>query len=85
MTRRRGSFTFNSNRVSIDWDRLERDAIAFINAFKLDRGYAPTVREIAGGVGIKSTSTCHELLNRLESKGRIQRDYLITRSIRVLR
>ena len=38
------------------------------------RGYPPSVREICNGVNLKSTSTVHRHLERLESKGYIRRD-----------
>lgn len=33
------------------------------------KGYPPSVREIANAVGLKSTSTVHGHLTRLEKKG----------------
>ncbi len=37
-------------------------------------GYAPTVRDIQNALGIKSTSTVHAYLTRLEEKGLIRKD-----------
>jgi len=39
-----------------------------------EKGYPPTVREIADMVGIKSSSTLHGHLQRLEKKGFIARE-----------
>ena len=39
-----------------------------------DKGYPPSVREICLAVGLKSTSTVHAHLNRLEVEGYIRRD-----------
>ena len=39
-----------------------------------DKGYPPSVREICLAVGLKSTSTVHAHLNRLEEEGYIRRD-----------
>lgn len=39
-----------------------------------DKGYPPSVREICLAVGLKSTSTVHAHLNRLEEEGFIRRD-----------
>ena len=50
---------------------------------KLKSGLPPTVREIAGELGIKSTSTVHALLNILEEHGYIQRDAKYSRAIRL--
>ncbi|MBQ3079036.1 MAG: transcriptional repressor LexA [Clostridia bacterium] len=38
------------------------------------KGYPPSVREICAAVGLKSTSTVHAHLNRLEEEGYIRRD-----------
>ena len=48
-------------------------------------GYAPTVREIGKIVGLKSTSTVHTYLKRLELKGFIERKENCPRALRVLR
>ena len=37
-------------------------------------GYSPTVRDIQNALGIKSTSTVHAYLSRLEEKGMIRKD-----------
>lgn len=38
------------------------------------KGYPPTVREICAAVGIKSTSTAHKDIERLELKGYLKKD-----------
>ena len=38
------------------------------------KGYPPSVREICDAVGLKSTSTVHGYLERLEKKGLIRRE-----------
>lgn len=48
------------------------------------RGYPPSVREIGKVVGLKSSSTVHSHLNRLEAKGYIRRDPTKPRAIEVL-
>ena len=45
------------------------------------KGYPPSVREIGEAVGLKSTSTVHGHLIRLESKGLIRRDAMKPRAI----
>lgn len=35
-------------------------------------GYAPSVREIAKGIGLKSTSTVHDYLKKLQEEGLIE-------------
>ena len=45
------------------------------------RGYAPSVREIGEAVGLKSTSTVHGHLQRLEKKGLLHRDAMKPRAM----
>ncbi len=49
-----------------------------------DKGYPPSVREICQAVGLKSTSTVHGHLTRLEKKGLIRRDATKPRALEVL-
>lgn len=46
-------------------------------------GYAPSVREICKALNLKSTSTVHGYLSRLEKKGLIQKAALKPRTIRI--
>ena len=48
-----------------------------------DKGYPPTVREIANIVGLASTSTVHGHLERLEKSGYIVKNPTLTRAIEV--
>ena len=48
------------------------------------KGYPPSVREICTAVGLKSTSTVHGHLTRLEKKGLLQRDPTKPRAIELL-
>lgn len=47
-------------------------------------GYPPSVRDICKSVGLRSTSTAHGYLSRLEKKGLIRRDPSLPRAIEVL-
>lgn len=49
-----------------------------------EKGYPPSVREICTAVNLKSTSTVHGHLHRLESKGYIRRDPTKPRAIEIL-
>jgi len=51
----------------------------------LDKGYPPSVREICEIVGLKSTSTVHGHLERLEKKGLIRRDPTKPRAIELMK
>lgn len=46
-------------------------------------GYSPSVRDIQHDLGIKSTSTVHSYLNRLEEKGYILKENGKSRTLRV--
>ena len=50
-----------------------------------ERGYPPTVRELAVATGIASTSTVDYYLERLEQAGLIERDERVSRGIRVVK
>ena len=56
----------------------------FIKEQQLDKGYPPSVREICTAVGLKSTSTVHSHLNKLEKLGYIKRDPSKPRAIEIL-
>ena len=45
----------------------------FIKGYMASCGYAPSVRDICAGVGLKSPSTVHFHLNRLQEMGLIER------------
>ncbi|MBU3093318.1 transcriptional repressor LexA [Clostridium sp. CM028] len=49
------------------------------------KGYPPSVREICDGVGLRSTSTVHGHLARLEKKGFIRRDPTKPRAIELIK
>jgi repressor LexA len=48
--------------------------IEFIKSYIKKHGYPPYVREIAAGVGLKSTSTVHAHLKALIEKGYLETD-----------
>ena len=49
-----------------------------------DKGYPPSVREIASAVGLSSPSTVHTHLHVLETKGYIKRDLSKPRALEIL-
>ena len=55
--------------------------LAYIQEEIRIRGYAPSVREIGEAVGLKSTSTVHGHLTRLEKKGLLHRDAMKPRAM----
>ncbi len=46
-------------------------------------GYSPSIRDICGALGIKSTSTVHTCLEKLEKKGYIQKENGKSRTLRI--
>ena len=58
--------------------------INFIIKERKARGYPPSVREIGEAVGLSSSSTVHNHLNQLESRGYIKRDPTKPRAIEVI-
>jgi len=53
-------------------DHTVESIYTYIVDFIRSEGYPPSVREICGGVGIKSTSTIHAHLKRLVEMNRIE-------------
>ncbi|MBE6678587.1 MAG: transcriptional repressor LexA [Ruminococcaceae bacterium] len=51
----------------------EKAVFKYIRSTIRNYGYAPSVRDICAAVGIKSTSTVHGYIKRLEEKGYINR------------
>jgi repressor LexA len=55
----------------------------FIRQFLTEKGYAPTVRDIAKGCHISTPSVVQHHLNKLEESGYIHRDPTVFRSIQL--
>lgn len=56
-----------------DLSPKEREIFEYISDCLESNGFAPSVRDICAAVGIKSTSSVHEYLRRLETKGYIRK------------
>lgn len=63
--------------------RSQQGIFDFIKTAIDERGIAPSVREIAKAMGMKSTSTVQYHLDILENKGYIERDANLKRTIRI--
>lgn len=61
----------------------QKEIFEYIKNFIEEKGVAPSVREIANSVGLKSASTVQYHLNALEDAGLIERDPLLKRTIRL--
>ena len=57
----------------VELSQKEKAVYEYITECLDKNGYAPSVRDICAAVGIKSTSSVHEYLRRLESKGVIKK------------
>jgi repressor LexA len=58
--------------------------LAYIKSVVQAKGYPPSVREICDAVGLKSTSTVHGHLTRLQKKGLLNRDPMKPRAMEVV-
>lgn len=67
-----------------DLSQKQIEILKFIKAEIQKKGYPPAVREICNGVNLKSTSTVHSHLEKLEHKGYIRKDPTKPRAIEVL-
>lgn len=65
-------------------NRRQKDIFEFIKDSVVDNGYPPSVREIGKAVGLKSSSTVHGHLAKLEEYGLIKRDPTKPRAIDIL-
>jgi repressor LexA len=68
-----------------DLNPRQFEILKFIETQMRDKRYPPSVREICAAVNLKSTSTAHTYLKKLEELGYIKRDSTKTRAIEVLR
>ncbi|WP_163971305.1 transcriptional repressor LexA [Oceanobacillus halotolerans] len=64
--------------------KRQQSILEYIKEEVNNKGYPPSVREIAEAVGLASSSTVHGHLSRLESKGFIRRDPTKPRAIEVI-
>ncbi|MCO6429832.1 MAG: transcriptional repressor LexA [Deltaproteobacteria bacterium] len=69
MKKRPTTSTYKSSTLA----PVQRQTLEFLRSFIAERGYAPTLKDIAERIGVKSLSTAHFHLERLEDKGFIRR------------
>ncbi|HHU03123.1 MAG: transcriptional repressor LexA [Christensenellales bacterium] len=58
--------------------------LQYIKQHVSEKGYPPSVREICAAVGLKSTSTVHGHLKRLEESGELRRDAMKPRAMELI-
>jgi len=59
----------------------QKQALDFINSFVRDKGYAPSLRDLAEFLGTKNLSTAHYFTRQLEKKGYLKREHYKNRGI----
>ncbi|ACT00264.1 LexA family transcriptional repressor [Paenibacillus sp. JDR-2] len=62
--------------------KRQKDALEFIQEYQAKNGYAPTIREVGTGLGLKSSSTIHAIMARLQQKGYLVREGKSPRALR---
>jgi SOS-response transcriptional repressor LexA len=63
--------------------KQQKDVLEFIKAFKRIRGFTPTLQEIAVGMGLRSRSNMHRLVQELIGRGLLSKKPLLARTIKV--
>lgn len=61
--------------------RRQREILDFIRSYQSERGYSPSLEEIARHFGLSSVATVHKHLTALEERGAIERGHNRSRSI----
>ncbi len=59
----------------------QKEALDFINSFIRNKGYAPSLRELAAFLKTKNLSTAQYFVKELEKKGYLKRDHYKNRGI----
>jgi len=78
MIKKRGVF------MMYDITEQQKKILNYIQKEVNTKGYPPSVREICSAVGLKSTSSVHAHLEKLEKNGYIRRDPTKPRAIEIL-
>ena len=63
----------------------QSDTLEFIAAFQAERGFGPSYRDIAKGIGLTSIGRVYELLIGLEERGAIRRLANRARSVEIVK
>lgn len=67
-----------------DLTKRQEQIYYMIKKYVLEKGYPPTVREIAKAVGLNSISTVHTHLKNMEALGYIKRNHAMSRAIELV-
>lgn len=63
----------NNSHKSHSLAPVQRQTLEYLRGFISDKGFAPTLKDISSFIGVRSPSTAHFHLSRLEDKGYIRR------------
>lgn len=63
--------------------RRQREVFEFIKSFIDEKGYSPSLEEVAQGMGLSSLATVHKHLSNLAEKGMIRRHWNRGRGIEI--
>jgi hypothetical protein len=59
--------------AAVELTPRQRDIVEFVNAFTAEHGYCPSYREIGEGVGLRSPASVHSQVEKLKSRGVLDR------------
>jgi len=65
--------------------RKQNEVLEFLGNFIRERGYSPSLEEVAEGLGLSSLATVHKHLKNLEAKGLVHRQWNHSRSLELTR
>jgi repressor LexA len=63
----------NGSAPELTREQKQDRLLGYLRDYTTAHGWAPTIRETANGIGVKSTSTVSHHLSQLEKEGRIRR------------
>jgi repressor LexA len=72
---------YNEGVMDETLTRRQVEVLEFLRDFRARSGYSPTMRELAGGLGLSSVATVAEHVDSLESRGLIRRQRDRARSV----
>ena len=64
--------------------RRQKELIDFLDRFIEEKGYAPTIEEMAEHFGLRSLATVHKHLTNLQKKGLVRRDSNRSRALELV-
>ena len=72
----------NEKKTRRELPKQQEDVLEFIRALKRIRGFAPTLQELATGMGLKRRSNMHRIVKELVSKGLLSKKPLLARTLK---